>query len=389
LPKGGVIRTLVGAFGAFLILVILWDGFETMILPRQVMRRVRLTRLFYRYTWTPWSRLSNALFSEKRHENFLSFYGPLSLLLLILVWAGVLIFGYGLLFWALESGLTDSGRDTHFLTNLYMSGSTFFTLGLGDVRPVGGVAKVITVIEAGMGFGFLALVVAYLPALNQSFSRREASISMLDARAGSPPTAGGLLKRCGDEGGLDYLRQQLVDYERWCAELMESHLSYPVLGYYRSQHDNQSWLAALTAILDTSALLLASSKGAHTLQAELTFAMARHTVVDLAAVFDQPPQRFGKDRLRGLDVERLFALLRSMGLTVPEQGAAVALQRHRESYEPYIHSLAAFFCFSVPPWIPDSDRLADWQTSIWEENPATPDDRDRALTEWEEHHFRK
>ena len=179
-----------GIIGIILIVVVLWDGFETIVLPRRVIRRLRLARLFYRLTWPPWSFLAHAFSSGSRLDTALGFYGPLSLLLLTCVWAAVLIVGFGLLYWALGSSLAAPDQLGGFAADLYMSGTTFFTLGLGDVRPITFGARVITIIEAGMGFGFLALVVAYLPALNQSFSRREASITMLDARAGSPPHRG-------------------------------------------------------------------------------------------------------------------------------------------------------------------------------------------------------
>src|SRR5262249_24945643 len=154
-----------------------------------------------------------------------------------------------------------------------------------------------------------------LPVIYQSFSRREVFISMLDARAGSPPTAAELLRRHGGDqtqGGLDTL---LRDWEHWSADLLESHLSYPVLAYFRSQHDNQSWLGALTTILDTSALLLAGLQGrSSSSQAKLTFAMARHTVVDLCQVFNAQPDFTRLDRLNATDVKRLRDALRAAGL---------------------------------------------------------------------------
>src|SRR5207253_10448264 len=183
-----------------------------------------------------------------------------------------------------------------FATLLDLSASTVFTLGLGDVTPAGSFARMVTGVEAGAGFGFLALVISYLPVLYQSFSRRESRISMLDERAGSPPSAGELLGRRGStykETGARFLR----DWELWSAELLESHLSYPVLGYFRSQHDNQSWVAALTVILDGCALVLAAIDSIPPGQAQLTFAMARHAAVDLAVIFDTPPVSLGTDRL--------------------------------------------------------------------------------------------
>src|SRR5437764_5392409 len=240
-------------FGCALVLFVLWDAFETIILPRRVRRRFRLTRAFYRSTWQPWSLAARALKSRRRRETLLGLFGPLSLLLLLALWALGLVIGFAVLQWAAGSALTgsmNSGIDADF----YFSGSTFFTLGLGDVFPRSHWARFLAVIEAGTGFGFLAMVISYLPVLYQSFSRREVNISLLDARAGTPPTALELLLRHQDDMG-EFTRL-LQEWEQWSAELLESHLSYPVLAYFRSQHDNQSWLAALTAVLDVCALCM-------------------------------------------------------------------------------------------------------------------------------------
>ncbi len=253
--------TLSAIAGVALILIVLGDAFETIILPRRVTRQIRLARFFFRYTWRPWSALVVSIFSGKRQETYLSFYGPFSLLLLLIIWATGLIFGFALLLSATGSAVHSSGATPGFATDLYLSGTTFFTLGLGDVTPVSTTARVLTAMEAGLGFGFLAMVIGYLPAITQSFSRREVNISLLDARAGSPPTACEMLRRNSVDHRLKELQQLLRDWEGWSAELLESHLSYPVLAYFRSQHDNQSWLGALTVVLDTCALILARYGG--------------------------------------------------------------------------------------------------------------------------------
>src|SRR5439155_22732943 len=158
-----------------------------------------------------------------------------------------------------------------------------------DVVPVSWPARAVTALEAAVGFGFLAIVIGYLPVIYQSFSRREVVISMLDARAGSPPTAAELLRRHAADHTLDALDALLRDWEHWSAELLESHLSYPVLAYFRSQHDNQSWLGALTTVLDTCALVMVGIDGVSVWQARLTFAIARHAVVDIAQIFRTAP----------------------------------------------------------------------------------------------------
>src|SRR5262249_35872618 len=139
-----------------------------------------------------------------------------------------------------------------------------------------------------------------------------------DARAGSPPTAGQLLLRAARTGNLAALDPFLAEWERTAAELLESHLSFPVLSFYRSQHENQSWLVALTAILDTCALLLAGMKGKDPYQAQLTFGMARHAAVDLALVFKPPPRPAEPDRLPAEQQTQLRQLLREAGLEMRE-----------------------------------------------------------------------
>jgi hypothetical protein len=354
--------------GIILILLVLWEGFETIVLPRRVTRRFRLTRFFYRSSWRPWVKMVKTLVPARRQETWLSYFGPISLLLLLSVWAGGLITGFALIHWALGSAVLATGGETGFLGDLYLSGTTFFTLGLGDVLPRTSLARLLVVVESGMGFAFLALVIGYLPALNQSFARREVSISLLDARAGSPPTASEMLCRHTHERGKEALRQLLHEWERWSAEFLEGHLSYPVLAYFRSQHDNQSWLSALTAILDTCALVMAGLEGASERQAELTFAMARHAVIDLSLVFRTSPQETNPDRLPPDKLAELRILLTNCGQILRE-GDTVdkKLRELRLMYEPYVYALATHFRVSLPPWVAEDTWKDNWQGSFWEQ----------------------
>ncbi len=351
--------------GIALILTVLWEAFETIILPRRVRRRFRLTRLFYRGTWVPWSKLAGMIRAKQRRETLLGFYGPLSLLGLLALWACVLIFGFGLLHYGRGSHVKTDGDIPSFAIDVYFSGTTFFTLGLGDVAPTGWTARLLTVLEAGLGFGFLAIVVGYLPVIYQAFSRREVIISMLDARAGSPPNAAELLRRHTVDYAVDGLDSLLRDWEHWSAELLESHLSYPVLAYFRSQHDNQSWLGALTTILDASALVIAGLKGRSASQARLTFAMARHTVVDLAQVFNTQPDEKTLDRLSPIELEKLHNMLRNAGLE-PNDAEGQRLAHLRGMYEPYVHALSRYLQMSLPPFIGPTVQKDNWQTTAWE-----------------------
>ena len=351
--------------GFLIVAIILWEAFETIILPRRVTRRFRLTRLYFRSTWFPWRSIAHRIRSNKQRETFLSFYGPLSLLCLFGLWATMLILGFGLVYF--NNSRIDQTHPT-LETCFYLSGTTFFTLGLGDVTPHTAFERVIAVVESGIGFGFLALVLSYLPVIYQAFSRREVSIVLLDARAGSPPTAAEIMRRHAGPHGLDALQVLLHEWERWSADLLESHVSYPVVSYFRSQHSNESWLAALTAILDTSALIVSGAEGTATCarQARLTFAMCRHAVVDLAQIFSAAPRDGLYDRLPAAELQRLRAAVAATGLSLrdtPESNKKLA--DLRGMYEPYVETLSKFLYMDLPPWILAKEIADNWKTSAW------------------------
>ena len=349
--------------GSVIIAVVLWEAFETIILPRRVVRRLRLAVLIYRSTWIPWRTLAGLIRKTRPRETFLSYYGPLSLLILFSVWTVGIIFGFALLYYG---AMFAERASRPFATCLYFSGTTMFTLGLGDVVPHSSLGRFLTVAEAGLGFAFLALFLSYLPVIYQVFSRREVNIVLLDARAGSPPTAAELLRRHADPQQTEALDQLLRDWERASADILESHISYPVVSYFRSQHNNESWLAALTAVLDASALLIACVEGAHGRQARLTFAMCRHTVVDLAQTFNAAPRTLAHSRLPAAEFERLRATLGGAGLELRHDEAARGkLAELREMYEPYLHALSRFLHMELPPWILAKEITDNWRTSAW------------------------
>lgn len=356
----------IGLVGICLLAVILWDAFETIILPRRVTRRYRLTSAFYRYTGTPWLAMARRIRSSKRREGFLGVFGPLSVLALFGVWAGGLILSFGMVQWAAGSMLGEPSTLQSFRAQLYLSGSAFFTLGLGDVTPQTPFARFVTVIESGMGFAFLAVVISYLPVLYGAFSRREANISLLDARAGSPPTAAELLRRHTRQQNLDALGDYLRAWESWAAELMESHLSYPVLCYFRSQHNNQSWVSALATILDACALLLAHTEGALRWQAELTFAISRHALVDLAQALAIPPKVVPYDRFDPVALAAMREILGACGAPLCKARAAQdTLEQLRQMYEPYLFGFSERLLMPLPGWSTSWASVDNWRTSAW------------------------
>lgn len=346
-----------------LIAFVLWDAFETVLLPRTVTRRFRLAGFFFRATWRAWARLARTFHADNRRERFLAIYGPLSLVGLLTVWAGGLILSFAALHWSAGSRLVTPAGSARFADDLYMSGTTFFTLGLGDVHPAGGVARLLTALEGGMGFGFLAIVIAYFPVLYQSFSRREIRLTLLDAWAGSPPAAAEVLRRLGAAGELKALDPFLRDWEYWCSEVLESHISYPVVAYFRSQHQRQSWVAALAAVLDVSALVIAGIDGVPTWQAHITFAMARHAAVDLTQVLRARPDAAAV-RLSPEDLDHLREQLAGAGVHLNRSAESDArLTELRQSYEPFVVGLGRLLMMPVPSWWRARATKDNWQTA--------------------------
>jgi hypothetical protein len=306
--------------------------------------------------------------NERRREKYLGMFGPLSLLILLGLWAFALILGYAILLWAVNAKLNLSADLVSFWTYVYLSGVTFFTLGYGDISPLFPLGRTLVVIEAATGLGLLAIVISYLPILYQAFSRRETSISLLDAHSGSPSSAVELLRRHRAEDKLYYLDQLLGEWERWSAELLESHLSYPVLCYFRSQHDNQSWLRALTTVLDTCALVIVGVEGGPVWQARMTFAIARHAVVDIAQVFRTAPlaPESCMERLTSEELKRALTILQENGIGFPmDQSAEQRLRQLRLMYEPYVFALSEWLLMPLPPWILPPDAIDNWKTSAW------------------------
>jgi hypothetical protein len=358
--------------GVGIIWVVLLDAFETIVLPRRVMRNFKLTAYFYRRTWIPWRQIARHIRTTSRQQNFLGYFGPLSLIVLLGIWALGLILGFAVIQYGIGGHEQLNQEPLTFGRILYHSGETFFTLGYGDILPTSGAARALSVIESGMGFAFLGLVVGYIPVIYSSFSRREIQISMLDARAGSPPSAAELLVRLAgrsEDPGMDQtvLDEVLREWERWAAELLEAHISYPVLTFFRSQHSNQSWLGALTTMLDVTSLLLTGIEGVHPDQAKLTFAMARHAAVDLAQVVNAKYDQGSADRLPDSDIEPLRDALSKAGLRLrSDDYGREKLRKLRSMYEPYVHATGRNLMLTLPLWWHAEKARDNWQAGPWD-----------------------
>ncbi len=274
LPAGIVV--LVGTF---------LDVFRTMVMPRAVRGRYRLTRVLFLAVWRPWRLLALRVKTQQARERVLAGAAPMSLFVLLAAWAALSTVGYGLVLWspAFVHGVHGSG-DGSFTTALYFSGTSLFTIGFGDVVATG-LTRAVVIVEGATGLGLVAVVIGYLPVLYQAFNRREVGVLLLDARAGSPPSGPELLRRTGESGGFSQLHELFAYWERWAADILETHLSYPLLVYFRSPHDNTSWITSLGAVLDAATLVLAVKEAAPLHEAQMFHATGVHAVEDLFFYF--------------------------------------------------------------------------------------------------------
>jgi len=328
----------------------LWDAFETLVLPRTPGRTLRFTRLLSRANWRAWTACARRIRSNSQRESFLGVYGPLSVFALLSMWGAGLVVGFALLQWSQREALLNVHGTPHFFDDLYMSATTFFALGLADVAPEERVGRLLVVAEIGSSLVLMSMLFSYIPIVYQSFARREVRVTMLDAWAGSPPTATGILTRLARSGDVARLETFFAEWEQWCADLLESHLSYPAVAYFRSLHPHQSWVAALTAILDVSALVKVGIDGVSASRAHLTFAIARHAAMDLAQVLAGSRPRH-VDRLPPGELVLVRGDLERAGLRPNRSRVAdQQLSELRTSYEPYIAALSRRLMMPCPAW---------------------------------------
>jgi hypothetical protein len=349
------------------LVVLLAEFFTVFLLPRRGRRDPALARGILRLLWVPW-RAAAGVLPRAAADTTLGIFGPLGLLAILAMLSAGVILCFSGLHWAVSTHL-GSSHPADFGDDLYFSAGTF-TSATNPFTPAGGVGKTMQIVEAGTGLGLLAIAIGYLPALFQAFSRRETAVARLGPRAGSPPSPGRLLERSGQRGGWTDLDEYLLEWETWTADLMQTHLAYPILGYFRSQHFNQNWLAALTTIVDASAYALAYGSDSHTEAAELTFRIGGHALGDLAHTFsarrlERDPEPRSHERLSRDDVTELRSRLEGSGLhsEVDEEACVQRLEDLRASYEPYAIAIARHLALELPDWLPKGEARDTWPTA--------------------------
>lgn len=352
------------ALGAALVGVVLNDVFSTVIVPRPTPSRFRPAALLTRFGWRGWRARFGAVTPPQQRERRMGIFAPLIVMALLATWILMLITGYGLMFDAVRDSLRPSPDSLG--TSLYFAAVSLLTIGYGDYVATDGLARVVAIAAAGTGLGVVALTITYLFSLYTNLERREILVATLDARAGAPPSGVRLLERCAELGLRGDLERIFQRWEEWSAEMLESHVAYPILMFFRSSHDNESWVSALGAILDSATLVETTTQDVPSGQAQMTRAIGAHVVEDLARFLRVPrTATVGIERVEYEQArERLLAV--GYALRPAEQGWR-DFQAARSAYAGDLNGLATFF--AVPPALWIGDRTAVPHAAVGQ--PAT------------------
>jgi hypothetical protein len=336
--------------GILIVLLVLRDIFDGILVAGRVHRRLRFIPYYFHWSWGLWAAVGRRIRNDDSREKMLMIFGPLAMIGLLALWALGLMMGFALL----QAGLTPGHWPRVFLESMYSTGARMFTAGVGDWAKDKPASKVLVVVVSATGLGFFTMVITYLPVLYQLFSRRETHVILLDERAGSPVTSMSLIQNHARRNAIDRLDELLEEWEKWSAELLESHVSYPMLSYYRSQHSDESWLAAMAVIMDTCALRLAGAVGIDEFQAESTLSMCVNALHSIAGILCIKPLATYPDRLTK---DRFYALtdkLRDCRLPAGDGQTWSRLSRVRDTYEPLLAAMADYFIIPLPEWIPSA-----------------------------------
>ncbi|MDQ2866165.1 MAG: potassium channel family protein [Candidatus Eremiobacteraeota bacterium] len=343
--------------GIILIVTTLNDVFQSVIVPRSAGRRFRLSYLQWHYLWKLWPSLAWRLHPRDSggREDFLATYAPLSLVLMLALWAATMVAGYGCLFWVLRGDIHPV--PSSYWQAMYFAGTSFLTIGFGDFAGTSGITRFLSLAAGASGFGVVSVTTAYLFAIFGSFQSREAFVVSLGARAGAPPSGIGLLAISKQSQIESDLPSVMRDAQAWIAMLMESHLAYPTLAYFRSSHDYESWVGTLGTLLDAAILMMTAFESGIG-QARITYNIGRHAASDLSRFFNISDG----DGDAGITREEFGAAcerLRDAGYGVRSTDAAwEEFAKLRSSYSSQLNSLARHFQTPLVQWVSDRSFIA-------------------------------
>jgi hypothetical protein len=339
---------LIGVAGVLLLVLVLWDVFEAVVVPRPASTsRFRLARYVVYPTWRTWRGVATRTRTGVARDVMLGLFAPGAAMILLVMWLICMILGYGLLLYAMRGDLEPSSISLG--DAVYFAGTSLLTLGFGDIVATAGLARLVVLAAAASGLGVVALVITFLFSLYGSYQRREVLVVSLTARAKSPPSAVALLETYARLGLVDELPAWFADWERWEAEVLDTHVAYPLLGFFRSSHDDASWISALGAVLDAAALVLTTIRGVSRGQAEITKRVGAHLVEDISNNL-----HLAGDGSR-VDAEQFAEVYRRLGEAgydlEPEAEAWRAFEAARATYAGRLEALADYWAMPAPVWV--------------------------------------
>ena len=269
--------------GLLIIVATFYDLFRSIVLPRPSVNRFLLVRLLFIGFWAMWRWVGRRISGPARREAWLATFGPSAVLAMFATWALAFMLGYALILDGLKSQIHPLLGG--FGESLYFSATTIVPLSYGDFVPTGIGARLAIIFESATGVGIAALVITLLFSLYASFQEREELVVQLDAVAGAPPSGLQLLETVAERGLRGELVNAFDDWRAWSAAVLESHLAYPVLLYFRSSHDNEAWLNSFGAVMDAATLMISTVDEEEEGPARLMFTVGNHLVEDLAWYF--------------------------------------------------------------------------------------------------------
>jgi hypothetical protein len=350
-----VMEPIAFASGALLVFLVVWDLFQTIVVPRPSPGRFRLSRYLVRSFWRVTRAVGRGTNGEA-HETLLGLFAPFATLVLLVVWLGTLILGYGLILFALRDQLAPSPHDLG--TAIYFAAGSVLTLGSAEILAAGPAARVVVVVAAASGLGVVALVVTFLFSLYGSYQRREIQVVTLQAAAGAPPSAVAMLETYARLELTGRLPDLFAEWERWAAEVLDTHVAYPLLGFFRSSHDNLSWISALGTVLDAASLILTTIEGVPRGEAELFRRVGSHLAEDIrnlgfqagvAAAPGTAGTRSGLDRAAFDEACRRLAAVGYV-LAGGDQAWA-AFEEARSAYAERLEVMAAYWATPANVWL--------------------------------------
>lgn len=342
------------ALGAVLILATTYDVFQSVVLPRPSVGRIRISFSFIRRAWGLWRPLAQRPKRLQTREAALALFAPLMLTLLLILWAFAFILGYALLLNGLHQGLHPEPGS--FGTTLLYSAGSMLSFAVGGIEPIETATHVVTAIEAGTGFSLFALVVSLLFSLFTAFQRRETAVVALDVLAGAPPTGVQLLETCAKFRMPERLTATFITWQAWTADVLETHLSYPILFFFRSSHDNEAWSNSFGAVLDAATLVLSVIENGPQGEALLFYKLGDHLIVDMARNLE-----FTVEHIPGVEREEFDAAaerLRRAGYSLRDRDAAwEQFAELRSHYAGWLNRVNANLAAPVAMWIGDRSYL--------------------------------